>query len=52
MSDMPTFAEALPGLISFVVGVVLFVGATVALLGIGTVLTEIYRYARTHPNVR
>jgi hypothetical protein len=49
MSDMPTFAEALPGLISFVVGVVLFAGAAVALLGIGAILTEIYRYVRTHP---
>jgi hypothetical protein len=52
MSDMPTFAEALPGLISFVVGVVLFVGATVALLGIGVIITEVYRYARTHPDIR
>jgi len=49
---MPSLAEALPGFIAFGIGVVLFVGATVALLGIGTVLTEIYRYARTHPNVR
>jgi hypothetical protein len=26
MSDMPTFAEALPGFIAFVVGVVAFAG--------------------------
>jgi len=49
---MPTFAEALPGFIAFGVGIVLFVGAAVALLGIGAILTEIYRYVRTHPDIR
>lgn len=48
---MPSLAEALPGLISFVVGVVLFAVATAALLGIGAILTEIYRYVRTHSDV-
>jgi len=52
MNDMPSLAEALPGLISFVVGVVLFAVATVALLGIGVILTEVYRYVRTHPDIR
>ena len=50
MSDMPSLAEALPGLIAFAVGLVAFAVATVALLGIGVILTEIYRYVRTHPD--